>query len=284
MSFYDSQFVDLHCHSSHSDGQLEPAQLAERMADAKVQLWSLTDHDTVSGLSEASATSKALGIDFCSGVEWSTQLGKQPIHLLAYNFDPEHPEILSLVSRQGASRDQRAVLISEKLQKHAKLPDLLPVAERVANGAPVGRPHFAQAMVEEGILLDTRDAFKRWLGTGKIGDVKTPWVSVEEIISAVTNAGGVTILAHPHKYRLSLSKLRKMTEQLAALGCQGIEMASPGFREDWAVSLVRTMDELGLCVSRGSDFHFLGGWSKVNRAPEVLQQCRPWWQEREIIL
>ncbi|WP_158583882.1 PHP domain-containing protein [Salinibius halmophilus] len=280
MSHYDSSFVDLHCHSYYSDGQLSPKALALAMSQANVQLWSLTDHDTVAGLAEAKRESDALGIDFCTGIEWSTQVGKQPIHLLAYDFDPQHEAILALQAQQTASREKRAELIAEKLVKHAKLPNLLATAKDIAGSAAVGRPHFAQAMVQQGILNDTRDAFKRWLGTGKIGDVKTPWAPVEEIIAGVKQAGGVCILAHPHKYKLSLSKLRKLTEQLAELGCEGIEMASPGFREDWAVSLVRTLDEHALCVSRGSDFHFLGGWARVNQAPNVLQQCRPWWQQR----
>lgn len=276
--------VDLHCHSTFSDGRLPPESVAQLMAEAGVQLWSLTDHDTVAGIDRAQAASQALGLNFCSGVEWSTQVGKQPVHLLAYDFDHRHPAISALVAQQNDARQARAVRINEQLMRHANLPDLLAIAQAHAGEGSVGRPHFAQAMVSEGILADTRDAFKRWLGNNKIGDVKTPWADVESIIAAVHQAGGVTMLAHPHKYRLTLSKLRKLIEQLAEFGNDGVELGSPGFREDWAISLVRTLTAHQLTVSRGSDFHFLGSWTKVNQAPGFPEDCQPWWQKRLMTL
>ncbi|MEE3170206.1 MAG: PHP domain-containing protein, partial [Pseudomonadota bacterium] len=163
--------IDLHCHSTASDGALSPAALVARAAEKGVTHLALTDHDTISGLSEAATAARAHDIQLIPGTELSCLWKSRTIHIVGLDFDPANPGLLAALEQQNDNRWARARMIASRLEKLA-VPDLLDRATVRAGGDVPGRPHFAEVLVEQGVVRNAAQAFKRYLGTGKAGDVK----------------------------------------------------------------------------------------------------------------
>lgn len=268
---------DLHCHSNRSDGKLTPTEVVERAWAQGVQTLALTDHDTVAGYQEALTAAQAVGLNLISGIEISCQWSGRGVHIVGLNFDVDHPELLSMVHLQSENRELRAQKISEKLSKLG-LPGAYEGARRIAGDAVVGRPHFAQFMIEQGFVKSMDGAFKRYLGTGKPGDVKQMWPVMGEAIASIEAAGGVAVLAHPDKYKVTRTRLRLMMKDFADAGGAAMEVISG--QQDSLVSkeMARMADQFGLRASVGSDFHFPGpGWQELGRCPALPEGCDPVW-------
>lgn len=241
---------DLHTHTTASDGDLSPAALVARAAERGVTQLAITDHDTVAAYSSLPA---ATGIGIVPGIELSTRWRKIGVHVLGLGIAPDDAGLAAGVTAQLSARRRRAERIAERLVR-AGLPDLLPAAER-HGGDCIGRPHFAQALVDGGHVSDTRHAFRRYLGAGKAGDVKSEWAPLAEVIAWIAGAGGVAVLAHPAHYRLTRTKLRELVADFRAAGGRGLEVVS-GRQQD---AVTRHLAELAvdteMLASCGSDFH-----------------------------
>lgn len=269
--------IDLHCHSTASDGALSPEELISRAAARGVTHLALTDHDTVAGLPAAADSAAAAGLSLIAGTELSCVWRSQSIHIVGLDFDPENTDFQAALERQNANRWARARAITDKLSKIG-VDDLLDKATLSANGDVPGRPHFARVLVEEGIVKDHGQAFKRYLGQGKPGDVKAFWPELEEVVQWILEAGGVAVLAHPRKYRLSATKLRALVSDFKRAGGKAIEVSISGQSSGdlgFVAELCRREKLLG---SQGSDFHFPGApWCELGRITKMPDGIEPVW-------
>lgn len=277
------QLVDLHTHSTCSDGALNPTDLLLRAAGAGVEHFAITDHDTIAGLEEGAQAAKANGVSFYSGVELSCVWQGVTIHILCYGFDVKCSHMAELCQHQEAMRLQRASIIAEKLERKFSMSGLLELAMFKSEGGAPGRPHFASAMVDSGLVDSTATAFKKYLGNGKVGDVKALWPNLEELMLQVGHPGWITSLAHPRKYDMTVSKLKRLLLDFTKSGGKGLEVSTSGQKQGEIGLLSDICRQFGLCASEGSDFHAPGmPWSEVGKhsglprnIPSVLSLLEP---------
>lgn len=256
---------DLHCHSRASDGTLAPAALVKAAAAADVRVLALTDHDTLAGLQEARQAADNEGIRLIDGVELTCLWQRRVIHLLGLGIDPQAPGWHCYLNTLRALREGRAEKIASKLVARG-LPDLLAEAREVAGRAPVGRPHFAQAMLNRGLVATPQQAFDSWLGQGQVGDVKAQWPDLAAAVEQIKAAGGYALVAHPTKYKMTFTRLRALVADLLAAGGDGIEVSYPGVTPNHLRDLLQLADRQSLWVSAGSDFHSpLQRWTALGR-------------------
>ena len=246
--------VDFHTHSLASDGALAPIELLRRAKAAGVKQFALTDHDTTAGYLAVRHTSEAEEIGLISGVELSCRWATTTIHVVGLNFDADAPEMTAMVEKLTQAREERAEKIATRLAG-VGIDDALEGAKAIANGSQIGRPHFATWMAEAGAVDSVAEAFDKYLGAGKIGDVKMFWPPLSDVVQAITRAGGVAILAHPLKYRLTGMKLRALINDFKAAGGGAIEVLNGRQPETDLKRLSQLAEGNGLMCSVGSDFH-----------------------------
>ena len=246
--------VDFHTHSLASDGALAPIELLRRAKAAGVQQFALTDHDTTAGYLAVRHTSEAEEIGLISGVELSCRWATTTIHVVGLNFDADAPEMTAMVEQLTQAREERAEKIATRLAG-VGIDDALEGAKAIANGSQIGRPHFVTWMAEAGAVDSVAEAFDKYLGAGKIGDVKMFWPPLSDVVQAITRAGGVAILAHPLKYRLTGMKLRALINDFKAAGGGAIEVLNGRQPETDLKRLSQLAEGYGLMCSVGSDFH-----------------------------
>jgi len=270
--------VDLHCHSNQSDGALSPDDLVSRAAEHGVELLSLTDHDTISGQQEAMVAAKKLGVHMVSGIELSCVWRNMTIHILGFNFDLANGVMAAAQEKQSKARLQRARLISDRLLKKG-LPDLFESAVSLSSSGIPGRPHFAQIMLDAGIVSSHAEAFKKYLGAGKVGDVKSVWPELSEVLHWICASEGDAVIAHPRKYTMSLTKLRDMIEEFKEFGGKGIEVITSGQKQGEIGMLSDLCQRYELLGSAGSDFHTPKyPWAELGRIPSLPKSVEPIWK------
>lgn len=269
---------DLHCHTVFSDGALSPEQLVSMARDADVSALSFTDHDTVDAYRSPSIQQKNLAPRIIPGVEFSTEWRGIGIHILGLNIDPNSMAIDEGVRFQKQARINRARIIAHKLER---LGALAPYegALNYADGAPIGRPHFAEHLVATGFCKDVRQAFRKYLGAGKVGDVKQEWACMSQVVSWIRGGGGVSILAHPHHYKMTRTKLLKLIDEFMRVGGQGIEVLSGQQKESVVTYLADIAETKGIVASLGSDFHRPNKHGvKLGMHRALPSNCRPVWE------
>jgi predicted metal-dependent phosphoesterase TrpH len=244
--------IDLHLHTTASDGTLSPAQLVARAASTGLRIISVTDHDTVGGLGEASAAALAAGIRLVNGIEMTAVDGDRDVHVLGYFFDPGDRDLGDFLLRQRVDRVNRVREIAAKLSALNYAVDVDAILRRAAtnSGRSVGRPLLADALVAAGHAIDRRDAFDRLLGRNAPAFVARCGSPVADVIAVIRNAGGIASLAHP-----GLLGTDQRIAEYAASGLAAIEVRH---REHDAVAETRyraLAAALGLAVSGGSDYH-----------------------------
>lgn len=261
--------MDLHMHSSASDGTLSPADLMRRAAEAGVELIALTDHDTLEGLSEARVAAQALGMTFINGVELTADWRGRVVHLVGLNFDAESAAFSAYMANLMRLRDDRARVIAQKLEKRGLGTNLYELARMEAGDTQIGRPHFAKALIALGKVSSMQEAFDAYLGQGTIGDVKASWPSYQEAIELITSSGGHVVLAHPTKYNLTFTKIRELMSDLLDAGAIGLEVSFPGVTPGHQHELIKLAQRSQCYVSAGSDFHSPDQrWTALGRYPE----------------
>ena len=269
--------IDLHSHSSVSDGALTPCELIARAAERGVTHLALTDHDTIAGIPEAQAAARVSGLTLVSGVELSCLWKSRTIHIVGLDFNPEDAGFLAALDCQNENRWARARMIADRLRK-LKIPDLLESATDFAGGDVPGRPHFASALEKAGAVRNPAQAFKRYLGNGKPGDVRAYWPELAEVVGWINDAGGIAVLAHPRKYQLTATKLRELVADFRRAGGQGIEVSTSGQSSGDLGFLAELCRREGLWASQGSDFHFPGApWCELGRIMKMPDGLEPVW-------
>lgn len=247
--------VDLHCHSTASDGLLAPAEVARRAAANGVELLALTDHDDIAGLAPAREAATAMGMAFVSGVEVSIEWEKLQIHVVGLNFDPDNVALNAGLAEIRSGRVDRARRMAAELEKFG-IGGAFDGAMRFAeNPNLISRAHFARFLVEIKACKDVRSVFETYLVPGKPGYVDHRWASVADCVSWINGAGGIAVVAHPARYKLSTGALRRFLGEFRDLGGQAIEVVSGSHSLDDVGVFSRLAREFGFMASRGSDFH-----------------------------
>ena len=273
--------VDLHCHSTASDGALAPSVVVARAFENGVRVLALTDHDTLEGQPEARAAALALGMQWVSGVEMSCTWGGATIHVLGYGFDLAAAPLVEAIEKLHHGRWLRAEEISRRLALKG-MPGAMEGARAIQqalgdSGNAPARPHFADFLVDSGFVKDRAEAFRKWLGAGKLGDVKQHWPTLEDTVETLRKAGAWVSLAHPMHYDFTRSKRRKLIADYIQAGGHAIEVVNGMQPAEQVGSLSILAREFGLMVSAGSDFHAPGTWSEIGTYRPLPEDLPPLW-------
>ena len=248
------RLCDLHTHSTASDGQYTPSELAALVKERGAEVWALTDHDTTDGVREAMDAGRRLGLRVIPGIELSAQ-EYHTFHILGYGYDADDPGLAELCARMKAYRLDRAPRIIGYLREEG-MPLTLSEVEAIAGGGIVGRPHFAQAMVRRGYVASNREAFDRWLDTGEFHDrVERAKPSARECVETIRAAGGRASLAHPYQIGVDDAALEGIVRELKDCGLDAIECYYPKFTPEQQAFYLRLAEKYGLRATGGSDFH-----------------------------
>jgi 3',5'-nucleoside bisphosphate phosphatase len=269
---------DLHSHSFFSDGRLSPEAVVGRAAAQGVSVLAITDHDTIAGLAFAHKAAQEVGIQLINGIEFSGSWGKGGVHIVGLGVDVDSPILIDAIELQTRARDQRAEAIAARLAK-AGVADALEGAQQFADGGAIGRPHFAQYLVAIGAVKNFNAAFKKYLGAGKLADVKYQWPVMAQIIGWIHAAGGRAVLAHPAKYDLTRTKMCAMISDFTLAGGDAIEVVSGAQASSLTDDLARIANKHNLHASCGSDFHFPDQpWQELGKFSPLPQGIRPVWE------
>ena len=249
--------IDLHAHSTASDGTYSPAEVAELAKKLGLSAIALTDHDTIDGLDEFQKTGNALGIETIPGIEFAALWEKHhrpEIHLVGLGFDPAHPALLSRMQEIRQSRDLRNNKMCEKLSSIGLHITIEEVAAN-AGGEIITRAHFANVLLQKGYIAKKEDAFSRYISPGLPGYVEREFLTPALCIQTIKEAGGAAILAHPTLYGLGMEQLEELCEELIPYGLDGIECQYSTYSPAETKAITALAEKMDLLPSGGSDFH-----------------------------
>jgi len=250
--------ADLHCHSVLSDGTLEPEALAARAKANGVELWSLTDHDELAGQRRARDAAAALGLPYLTGTEISVSFAGTTVHVVGLGFDLDDPQLVAGLAATRGGRGPRAREMGEALAR-AGIPGAYEGAlKHAGNPELVSRTHFGRFLVERGVCADTQEVFRRFLVEGKPGFVPHRWARLGDAVRWIVDAGGIAVIAHPARYRLTPTEDYALFVEFKAHGGRGVEVLTGAHSAADAARYAETAREFGLLASRGSDFHSPG--------------------------
>jgi predicted metal-dependent phosphoesterase TrpH len=271
--------ADLHCHSTVSDGTLSPEALAQRAADNGVELWSLTDHDEVGGQKRAASAARALGMKYLTGTEISVTFLEQTVHIVGLGFDPDHPVLIEGLRQTRDGREQRAREMSDGLAKVGIKGAYEGALKFVGNPELVSRTHFARFLVESGVCKETNDVFRKYLTEGKPGYVPHRWARLKDALFWIHQAGGLAVIAHPARYKLSANEEFALFTEFKGHGGQGVEVVTGSHSPAEYISYAATAKEFGLAASRGSDFHSPDeSHTELGTLPYLPGELTPVWE------
>ena len=276
--FEKKVIVDLHSHTTASDGILTPSELVKRAVDNQINMLAITDHDTIKGLLEAKATIERnnLPVKLIYGVEVSTMWKNNEIHIVGLNIDIENSHLLELLTAQEQSRIDRAINISEKLAK-VSIDNAYEQAQQFSKGDIVSRAHFARFLVANNYVKDIKRAFKKYLGKSGYAYVPAKWCSIADAVNAIHAAGGQAVLAHPTRYDLTLTKLKLLISEFKSYGGDGIEVSQSRQTQDDLQRLAKLANEFELLASQGSDFHDLLNYLDLGKTTPLPGSVTPVW-------
>ena len=247
--------ADLHCHSAFSDGTLEPEVLAARAKANGVELWALTDHDELAGQRRARDAAGALGLPYLTGTEISVSFAGTTVHVVGLGFDVDDAGLAAGLAATRGGREPRAREMGEALAKagiHGAYEGALKFA---GNPELISRTHFARFLVERGVCADTQEVFRRFLVEGKPGFVPHRWAKLGDAVRWISDAGGIAVIAHPARYKLTPTEDYALFVEFKAHGGRGVEVVTGAHNAADAQRYAGTAREFGLLASRGSDFH-----------------------------
>lgn len=267
--------VDLHTHTTASDGGLSPEELILRAKQCGVQLLAVTDHDTIDGYDDIVRLNSE-GLQIVAGIELSCTWSGVNIHVLGLGIDVSSEALRKELADQREARGERAKIIASKLSKLG-FEGTYEGASALASGRAIGRPDFARFMVAQGYVDTMATAFDKYLGAGKVGDVKAMWPSLEAIVAWIRSAGGVAVLAHPLHYKLTNVKLRRMLAEFKEAGGEGLEVCNGRPSPSDLNYLRQLCKDFGFEASAGSDFHQPTNWLELGCDASIIAPCKPVW-------
>ena len=272
---------DLHSHTKYSDGSLSAQALIELAIEQGITHLAITDHDTVQAhlqLTENNNIYATEKIKIIKGIELSSQWNNMGLHIVGLNIDIHSTAITAAVKHQTQLRIERVKTIAKKLLQRG-FPDITQGAMILAGDGQVGRPHIAQHMVDEGLVSSVGQAFNKYLGAGKVGDISSVWPDLECVVEWINAAGGVAVLAHPSRYKMTRTKRRRLMADFSDAGGQAIEVCAGNQMPGVAEEMAAVCDEFGFHASVGSDFHNPDyKWVKLGQYPSLPKACRPVWE------
>ena len=246
--------IDLHMHSTFSDGVKTPAELVDMAVAVDLKAISLTDHDCLDGVNEAIEAGRAKGLEVIPGVELSCESGGRDLHVLGYGVDPEHTGFEDMLRRFRRTRHDRGVKIVEKLRELGMPIKLEDVLARAGDGA-LGRPHIAAVLLEKGFVSTTQEAFDKYIADGGVAYIPKYKMDPKQAIQHIHEAGGLAFIAHPGIF---LEKIEDM-EELISFGFDGVEIYHPKHNAKMIAALEEIAAKHDLLVSGGTDYHGFKG-------------------------
>lgn len=270
--------IDLHSHTTVSDGKLSPAELITHAIASGVDMLAITDHDSIDAY-QLIPDRPALPFRLIAGIEFSTQWMKTDVHILGLNVDLDSKALKTGITAQQTFRYERASQIAYRLTLELGITNPIEAVRALASSDhAIGRPHFARYLVETGVVRDDQEAFKKYLGIGKKAYIKPTWAELPEVIGWIRAAGGTAVIAHPMKYKLTRTRLLKLVDTFSEAGGQGIEVISGNQTSDITADLARICEKRQLLASCGSDFHgHEQVWSRLGNCPPLPHGCEPIW-------
>lgn len=247
------RYIDLHTHSTRSDGSFLPSELILYADKLGLYAVALTDHDNIDGLIDAYETAKNLEIKFIPGIELSCDFESE-LHIVGLNIDYTNKDLISACEKFKDDRKKRNISKIKKLNDIG-LDITLEEAKKYCPGDALGRPHIAKALVDKGYATDLKDAFKKYLGKGKVGYSNEYRISYEEAISLIKNSGGTAILAHCHSLNMDNETFISFVKTLKDAGLDGLEGYYTQYTEEQSKFFINIAKKLDLKISGGSDFH-----------------------------
>lgn len=242
--------IDLHSHTTASDGQHPPHEQVAMASKAGVKVLAVTDHDTVAGLEAAAEACRHHGVELIAGIEVSCVLQRREVHVLGHFVDPTNAALLAYARRLVDEREQRMEKMVDRLASQG-IPVTVAAVQAIAGDAPLTRPHLARALVELRVCTSLKEAFDRFLGDGRLAWVPKAELSVEAAVQLIHGAGGTATIAHPGSSRVNRYEL----EGMAKSGLDGIESVHGDHPPSQRELFERWAGELSLCCTAGSDFH-----------------------------
>ena len=275
MSSYSE--IDLHTHSNKSDGELSPTELISKAANNGIRILALTDHDTISGLKDAKKAAIKNNINLVNGVELSTQWDNRTIHIIGLNIDGKNKLMTEKCKKLKEIRKERAEKIGLKLSKIG-IEGAYEYTKKIAINGNITRYHFAQFLIENKHAKNLTDVFKHFLVKNKPGYVSANWPNLDETINLINAAGGVAVIAHPLRYKITATKLRKLIKEFKNCGGKAIEViTSHNILKEVAIA-TDYAKKYNLAASIGSDFHNQKtSWSKLGELPLLPDNLLPVW-------
>ena len=272
------ELYDLHCHSTASDGSLTPTELVQRAHQHGVTSLALTDHDTTAGLTEAQLCADATGIKLIAGIELSTNWQDKCFHIVGLGIDPTYAPLAEATSNLQITRLERAEKIALKLEKK-RIPGALEAVKNAAGDGMITRTHFADFLLSQNHVSTQQEAFDRYLAKGKPAYVSTSWAELELAVKWITGSGGVAVLAHPLRYKLTANWMKRLLTAFKDAGGQGIEVITSRINADEIRLVTDYATRFELAGSMGSDFHnAVNQWVELGRLAPLPNKIKPVWE------
>ena len=270
---------DFHCHSTVSDGLMPPAEVVRRAAANGVTTLALTDHDDFSGLPIAAQTAAECGIGFVNGVEISIEWNDVPIHVVGLGFDAHSESLIAGLESLRGGRVERARRMAEALEAIGIRGAYEGAIRYAGNPKLISRAHFARYLVEIGLCKDVQNVFYNYLVPGKPGYVDHRWATLANAISWIHGAGGVAVVAHPARYKISKGEVRRFLAEFKDQGGQAIEVTCGSHTPDQVATFASLARHFDFYASRGSDFHGPDeSYVDLGRLPALPDDLKPVWQ------
>jgi len=272
--------VDLHCHSSVSDGVLAPADVAAHARRAGVDVWALTDHDEVGGTAAARAAALEQGMRFVAGVEISITWANETVHIVGLQIDEHDAALKAGLAATRAGRDARGREIAAQLAQAGIADAYEGALAYVGNPDLMSRTHFARFLVDTGRCANIPEVFRKYLSEGKPGYVPHRWASLADAVGWIRGAGGIAVIAHPGRYRFSDTAQGVLFDEFKQLGGAAIEVVTGSHTPDQYPEYAALANAYGFLASRGTDFH-APGESRVDFAalPPLPANVIPVWHD-----
>ena len=246
--------IDLHTHSTASDGTYTPAQLMEYAHARNINAIALTDHDSIDGIIEAQKKARELSMEFIPGIELSIQWPTGEFHLLGLGLQSPSKELRGAIDFLRQERDNRNIKMAQKLQEQGIAITYEEVVEK-AGTKTIGRPHFASLMIEKGFIRQRQQAFYQYFAKGRPCYVERTGLDLEDAVKAIKTSGGIPVQAHPLSMYVSWGKMEDTMIDIQMHGVEGLEAWHPGTRVSEAYRLEELARKLGMTATAGSDFH-----------------------------
>jgi len=274
--------IDLHTHSTASDGSLTPTQLVLKAIECDLQFLGLTDHDTTAGLEEAHLASKDTNLTIINGIEISALFNSHTVHIVGLGIDPLNQQLQEFVDQAQQARIERAILIGEKLEQ-AGIIDAYATAVEMAGTTVLGRGNFAQMLVEKKHVKNVKKVFKRFMVRGKPGYVSAKWRAMQEAVEVIHHSGGIAVLAHPMRYGLSNRQIDILVSSFSEIRGDGIEFFSGNTTPKELSFVQKLADQYKLLASVGSDYHGPNKpWVTLGKIPQLPDTCESVWQKHQL--